>query len=58
MIWEGVEGRAGVRRKETVTLHQPSVTPVLGLGHQRQMMPHPLHQQEVMTTVSVNCQSL
>ena len=28
----------------------------LCLGHQRQMMPNPLHQQEVITTVS--CQSL
>jgi len=25
---------------------------VLGLGHQQQMMPHPLHQQELITTVS------
>jgi len=24
----------------------------LGLGHQRQMTPHPLHQQELITTVS------
>jgi len=29
---------------------------VLGVGHQRKMTPHPLHQQKVITTV--NCQSL
>jgi len=38
----------GRRRKETVTLHQPAsdtktAGAVLGLGHQRQMTPHPLH---------------
>jgi len=48
-------------RRETVTWYQPprdtkTAEAVLGVGHQRQMMPHPLHQQEVITTV--NCQSL
>jgi len=46
--WRGLRGG---RRKETslpVTLRRCSI---LGLGHQRLMMPNPFHQQEVMTTV-------
>jgi len=45
---EGIEGRG---RKETSLPVTPTRRSILGLGHQGQMMPHPLHQQEVITTV-------
>ena len=34
--------------------HPPRDRAVLRLGHQRQMTPHPLHQQELITTVSMS----
>jgi len=45
------EGWRGGRR-ETVTWYQPPRRHSTGSCHQRQMTPHPLHQQELITTVS------
>jgi len=56
-IWSSILERVGGGRRQTATWYQPPrITKrrrsILGLGHQRQMMPHPLHQQELITTVS------
>jgi len=59
-VWSTIRERLKGRWRETVTWYQPprdtkTAGAVLGVDHQRQMTPHPLHQQEVIT---VNCQSL
>jgi len=56
-IWSTICGRGLEGREEgdcnlipASSWHQDGA--VLALGHQQQMTPHPLHQQEVITTVS------